>query len=304
MKPAETLILMIKMARPHFLVGGLLLFALGVGIARYLGTPIDWGVYISGQVWITLMQLSTHFLNEYFNAPADIANKNRTPFSGGSGALGPGKLPRSLALWAGAVSLAGVATTTVLLIQQGALFPTAVLVMALIFFGAFFYAVPPVRLEASGYGELTTSILVASLVPAFGLLLQFGDLHRLLMMATLPLTFLHLAMLLAFELPDYANDLKFEKRTMMVRLGWERGMLMHNAAVMAAYLFLGVALMFNMPLTVAGPVLLTLPLGALQIWNMNRIAGGGKPNWTMLTLMALLAFALPAYLFAYSFWTL
>jgi 1,4-dihydroxy-2-naphthoate polyprenyltransferase len=298
-----SLSLLVRLARPHFLLGGILMYALGVGIARYLGSPVDWGLYLLGQAWITLMQLSTHFLNEYFNAPADMNNPNRTPFSGGSGAIGPGKLPRSAALWGGIVSLTIAASFTVLLMRQPNFGPPVVMVMLLIFIGAFFYAVPPVRLESTGYGELTTSFLVAALVPAFGLLLQFGGLHQLLAMTTFPLTILHLAMLLAFQLPDYANDLKYEKRTLMVRLGWESGIRLHNLAILAGYFLLGFAMFFGLPILIAMPALLTLPLGLLQIWNMNRIASGGKPHWTALTLNAIATLGLCAYLLTFSFWT-
>lgn len=299
----NTLRLLIRLARPHFLLGGVLLYALGVGIAYYLGNPVDWGVYLAGQFWITLMQLSTHFLNEYFDANIDVRNPNRTPFSGGSGAIGPGKLPRAAALWGGVACLTAAASFTVLLMQQAVLAPATVMVMILIFLGAFFYSVPPVRLETSGYGELTTSFLVATLVPAFGLLLQMGELHRLLAMATFPLMVLHLAMLLAFQLPDYATDLKYEKRTMMVRLGWETGMRLHNFLIVSAYLLMGLAVLLDLPLRIALPALLTFPVGLLQIWNMNRIAAGLRPNWTALTLTAIALFGVPAYLLTFSFWT-
>jgi 1,4-dihydroxy-2-naphthoate polyprenyltransferase len=298
----QTLILMIRMARPHFLLGGILLYALGVGIARYLGQSIDWQLYFMGQAWITFMQLSTHFLNEYYNGPADIANPNRTPFSGGSGAIGPGKLPRAAALWGALAGLSATAYFTFFLVWTDALTPETILIMVLIFLGAFFYPVPPLRLEASGYGELTTSILVAFLVPAFGLLLQTDMLHRLLPMATFPLVSMHLAMLLAFELPDYATDLKYEKRTMMVRLGWEKGMLLHNIAILTAYLLLALGLILGMPLGIVGPAILTLPLGVLQIWLMHRIGSGARPNWTALTLTAIASFGIMSYLLAFSFW--
>jgi 1,4-dihydroxy-2-naphthoate octaprenyltransferase len=299
----KTLRLMIQLARPHFLLGGFLLFALGAGIARYLGTPIDWGLYFLGQAWITLVQLSTHFLNEYFDAPADAKNPNRTLFSGGSGTIGPEGLPRAAALWGAVGSLGAAASVTFLLIQQSRLDFGTVSVMVLIFLGAFFYAVPPVKLASSGYGELTTSVLVAVLVPAFALLLQFNDLHRLLPMTTFPLAAIHMAMLLAFELPDYATDLKFEKRTIMVRLGWEAGMRLHNLLILTAYLLLSIAMMLDFPFLVALPALLTLPLGLLQVWSMNRIAAGARPNWTTLTLTGLALFAIMAYLLTFSFWT-
>jgi len=191
----------------------------------------------------------------------------------------------------------------VLVFRQTNLLPETMLIMVLIFLGGFFYSAPPVRLVSSGYGELTTSIIVANLVPAFAFVLQTGELHRLLAMSTFPLTALHLAMMLAFELPDYANDIKYEKKTLMVRIGWQRGMFLHNIFILVAYLLLGIAVTFGMPLSIAGPAFLTLPLGLLQIWQMRRIASGASPNWTTLTLLPVALFAGMAYLLAFAYWT-
>jgi 1,4-dihydroxy-2-naphthoate octaprenyltransferase len=298
----QTLILIVRLSRPLFLLGAVLVYALGAGIARYLGVEIDWAIYLLGQTWVTLLQLSTHYLNEYFDAPADAANPNRTPFSGGSGVIGPGKLQRSTALVLAVGCLTVVASLTVLLIRQGTMSPTTLFVMVLIFLGAFFYSVPPVRLASTGYGELTTSILVANLLPALAFLLQTGELHRLLAMSTFPLTALHLAMMLAFELPDYINDLKFDKKTLMVRLGWQRGMTLHNALILSAYLLLALAVSFGLPFAIAWPSFLTLPIGLLQIWQMRRVADGAKPNWTTLTITPLILFAAMTYLLAFAFW--
>lgn len=299
----ERLRLFLRLGRPLFLIGAALVYALGVGIARYLGTPIDWGLYLLGQAWVWLLQLSTHFLNEYYDAEADAANPNRTPFSGGSGAVGPGGLPRQVALISALTCLTLVASLTVLLIRFADPSPALGLVMALGFLGAMFYSVPPVRLASSGYGELTTSILVANLVPAFSYLLQTGELHRLLAMSTFPLTALHLAMMLAFELPDYATDLKHQKRTLMVRVGWQLGMQLHNLLILVAYLLFGLALLFGLPDFVALPALLGLPFGLLQIWQMRRIAEGFKPNWTALTLLPVAIFAFTSYLVTFAYWT-
>jgi 1,4-dihydroxy-2-naphthoate octaprenyltransferase len=295
--------LFIKLSRPFFLLGAILVYALGVGIARYLGGTIDWGLYFLGQAWVTTLQLATHYFNEYFDSPADAANANRTLFSGGSGALGEDGLPREVAFWAGIASLTGVTSFTVMLLRTNGFNPALYIVMGLIFLGAFFYSIPPVRLVETGYGELTTSIVVASLVPALAFILQYGELHRLVTMSTFPLIALHLAMMLAFELPDYANDLKFEKLTLMVRIGWERGMTFHNILILAAYLLIGLAMLFGFPTPVALPALLSLPLGLFQIWYINRIAAGEKPNWNFLGVLAVLVFGVTTYLLAFSFWT-
>ncbi len=297
----KTLWLLIRLSRPHFLLGGFLMYGLGVCIALYLGKSVDFTIYLLGQAWGTMLQLSTHYLNEYFDAPADADNENRTIFTGGSGAIGPGKLPRATAFWAGMICLAAAATLTVILIRVASPSPATLFIMALIFLGAFLYAVPPVRLESSGYGELTTSILVANLVPAFGLLLQTGEMNRLLAMATFPLTPLHLAMLLAFELPDYANDVKHEKRTLLVRLGWQLGMRLHNILILVSFLLLGLAILQGLPTRIALPTFMVLPLGLLQIFVMSRIESGAKPHWTSLTLTAILLYGLVASLLTYTF---
>ncbi len=299
----KTIRLFITLSRPLFLFGVAVLYALGAGVAHYLGITIDWNAYFMGQAWVSLLQLSTQYLNEYFNAAADQANPNRTILTGGSGAIGPGKLPRRIALLAALTCLAGLASLTVVLVATLKPASEAYLIMFVAFLGGFLYSTPPVKLEATGYGELTTTALIAFMVPAFAFILQTGEIHRLLAMSGFPLAALMMAMLLAFELPDYATDLKFGKRTLMVRLGWQNGMGMHNILILSAFLVLMLARMFDYPwfATLAG--LLTLPLGIFQVWQMHSIANGAKPNWNLLTVGAMALFASMAYFVAYAFWT-
>ena len=295
--------LIFLLSRPFFLLGGVLVYGLGAGIARYLGVPIDWGLYFIGQAYVTTMQLSAQYLNEYFDATADRNNPNRTPFSGGSGAVGEGKLSQETVMWAALTALTILASLTVVLISVVPLSPLLVSIVLLAFFGSFFYSSPPVRLAHTGYGELTTSIIVANLVPIFAFVLQTGELHRLLVMTTFPLTALHLAMMIVFEFPDYLTDLKYEKLTLLVRVGWERGMVVHNILILTAFLLLGLAATFGLPLAIVLPAFIPLPIGLLQIWQMRRIAGGGKPNWTTMAFTAVVLFASVTYLLAFTYWT-
>ncbi len=299
--PQKPWLLFIRLSRPLFLLGAVLLYALGVGIARYLGSPVNWTAYFMGQFWALFLQLAANYLNEYYDSSQDVINPNRTPFSGGSGVVG--KLSPQTVLLSAAACLVAGASITVLMMRTLDLSSGLLFVMILAFLGAVFYSMPPVRLVASGFGELTTSILVANLLPAFAFMLQRGELHRLVAMTTFPLTALHLAMMLAFELPDYASDLKQNKRTLMVRLGWQNGMALHNALILFAFLLLSLSLVFGLPLMIAVPAFIPLPLGLLQIWQMRRIALGGKPNWNALTLTAVALFATTAYLLTLAYWT-
>ena len=300
---ASKLSLFIRLSRPLFLLGAVLLYGFGVGIARFLGTSIDWSLYLLGQGIVTTLLLSAHYLNEFYDAPSDVENNNRTSFSGVSGAIGPGKLTRNTALVAAATSLTLMTSLSVLLLEQVNFSPLIVIILILSFLGAFFYSTPPIRLASSGYGELTTSILVSNLVPAFAFILQFGEFHRLIAMSTFPLTALHLAMMLIFELPDYATDIKYGKQNLLLRLGWQQAMGFHNLLILSGFLLLAMAIGFGLPLAIALPAFLPLPLGLFQIWQMRRIASGAKPNWTAMGLTAVVLFSSTAYLLAFAFWT-
>jgi 1,4-dihydroxy-2-naphthoate octaprenyltransferase len=287
---------LVRLSRPHFLLGGFLLFGLGASIANYLGHPIRISLYLIGQLLVTSIQLTTQYLNEYFDGPADAHNANRTLMSGGSGMLGENGLPRSVPLYAAVVTLTITATGCSLLLLQGSAPLLAWLLLALGFLGAFLYNAPPARLIESGYGELIASVVVAGILPAFSFALQTGELHRLLIMSTAPLIAFHFAMVLIFELPDYATDVKFEKRTLMVRLGWKNGMRMHDLAIAFAVLALILAYLNGLPQRVALGALIALPLAIAQIWQLGRIRQGYPPRWQLLTLSATGLFALTAYL--------
>jgi 1,4-dihydroxy-2-naphthoate octaprenyltransferase len=207
-----------------------------------------------------------------------------------------------VALVAAMACLAVAASLTVMMIQFFGSSPSLYLVMLLIFLGAFFYSAPPLRLAGSGYGELAVTVIVTLLVPLLAYLFQADDIHRLLPMATFPLAVLFLAVMLAHELPGYATDIKYARRTLLVRMGWQNGMLLHNLLILTAYLLLALAVAAGMSFVIVLPAFLTLPLGILQIWTINRIAAGSPPNWRSLTLMSVVLFGLVAYLLTFGFW--
>jgi 1,4-dihydroxy-2-naphthoate octaprenyltransferase len=292
----KTLRLFLKLSRPVFLLGGALVFGLGAAIASFQDYPIDLGRYLIGQGMITFIQLMTQYLNEYYGADADRENPNRTPFSGGSGVLGPDGLPRQVALYAAAACVAIAGTLASVSVFRN-LFPlVAWLILVLIFIGAFYYNVPPIRLIRSGYGEITTSTIVALLVPSFSFAAQSGKVDRLLLMSTIPLVALHFAMMIVLQLPDYASDLKHDKHTLMVRLGWSTTMRLHDFAIIFAIIFLGVASFYTIPLRVALGSLIALPLALAQIWQMQRIRRGYPVRWRILTFSAVGLFSLAVYL--------
>ena len=257
----------IKLGRPLFLGGGFLLFALGAAIAAWQGAVIDVRRYALGQLAVTAFQLMTHYANDYFDVEADRANTTPTRWSGGSRVLVGGELPPRVALVAARVLLViGAGVSTLLAYEAGAVVAVTLVVMASL---AWFYSAPPLRLCASGLGELTTAIVVTGLVPWLGFVLQGGLGVSVLLLAIVPLAMLQFAMLLAIEVPDAAGDAATGKRTLVVRLGAPAAARLYAILTMGAYLWLSAAWQLGLPPLVA---LVACAPAPIALWRSLRVS--------------------------------
>jgi 1,4-dihydroxy-2-naphthoate octaprenyltransferase len=292
----------LKITKPFNLLGGVLVYALGVSIARYLGNPIDWALVVFGQVWVTAYQLGSNYLEAYFRQPTKSGDPSRFQIEGNKDEPHDG-LRRDLILWASFAAFTAMTSITLVMFQSGGVHTPSLMVMGILLLGVVLNTVPPFILTTSGYGELVQSILIASLIPVFGYILQNKEIHRLVAMSTFPITMLHLAMAMAHQLQKYSFNVRNGYNTLLVRLGWERGMTYHNILLLGSFVLIGFAMLFGFPTSIAMPVFTVLPLTFFQIWYLNRIAAGAKPNWRVLNLTATLNFYLPVYLLVFRFLT-
>jgi 1,4-dihydroxy-2-naphthoate octaprenyltransferase len=212
------MIAFIRLGRLHFLIGGLVLHALGVAVALYDGAVLDMRALFWGQIAITATQLMTHYANDYFDLEADRANRTPTRWSGGSRVLPDRALLPQTALVAALILalIAAIAALVAALIVRPGVVSLVLLLFCLLL--AWGYSAPPLQLHSRGLGELTTSILVPGLTPLVGYYLQSGRFSLLPFLTVAPLCFLQFAMLLAIEFPDEVGDREAGKRTLVVRL--------------------------------------------------------------------------------------
>lgn len=291
----------IQNSRPLSLLVGMLLYALGVGIVVYRGERVDWGIYWIGQACVTMLQLSSSYLLVFYDRLQE-APRRRDPGANKPRPQPDERAARNVYLLAGFTTLTIGAMLTVLLIGRGVLSPASYVILGLAFLFAFFYSVPPLRLVYSGYGELVTAVLLANLTPAFASLLQIDELIEVLGVITLPLTILFLAMTLATSLENYYQNIKAGKQNLMIRLGWQRGMFLHNLCILIAYLTMGLTTLFGLPWALTWPRLLTLPIGLFQVWQIWQIGNGAKPRWRLLRVTAYATFAITVYLQVFTLW--
>ncbi len=265
----RTLGALIRLGRPHFLAGGVLLNLLGAAISIYSGTPLNLPMLIWGQLAITATQLMTHYANDYFDLEADLLNPTPTNWSGGSRVLPEGELHPKAALSA-ALLLAGIALIVNLMI--GLFIRPGWLTFGLLLgaqASAWFYSAPPLRLHSRGVGELTTTIVVTLMTPLTAYYLQTGRLAWLPIIAVIPLCCYQFAMLLAIEFPDAESDQRAGKGTLVVRLGAPAAARLYVVLLLVGLGTLPVLLMVGLPLLVAVAVASLTPLLIWQLWRMR-----------------------------------
>ena len=285
---------LLRLSRPLNVIFSVLTYVMGAGIARYLGISQNLAVFWLGLIGISLAQFSMGLLAEALrpvDQPSDN-NENRAQRVN----------LRNAALIVSLSALAAVTIIAILLGQEGTLSPVVLLFLGLSLLAVLAYAVPPLRLVDAGLGEFTLAVHIAMIAPALGFVLQQGEYHRLVAIVSFPLTLLAMAYFLIQDFPTFAVDEKFDRRTLLRSMGWQRAVPFHHVLVLGAYILLGSALLFGLAWGLIWPSFLTLPFGLLQIFWLRNISQGARPVWTLLTVNALAVFGLTAYLLTFAFW--
>ena len=292
----------IQLARPFFLLGGILLYLLGVSIAISSGIKFNPVQFVLGLLLVSSIQLMVHLANEYFDREVDLSPAgNRTWFTGGSGVLTTNAFDPGVAIKAALIS--GVVSLGLLIVIAFRT-PWLAALGVLEMLAAWFYSAPPVRLVCRGQGELIASLILCLFVPYTGLVMQNQSMMipSLLIQVSLPLTLISMAMLVAFEFPDIEADTANNKRTLTVRLGIKRAAWLHHSLVVVAFITMG-GFPISSPVGAAGRfVFLALPLAAWQIYRVSWQMRHPQTRFHILTLGAVSLFGLTAFLWLLGFW--
>lgn len=269
----------LRLGRPLFLMGGLVLYLLGVSMALYSGASLDPAALIWGQIAVTAVQIMTHYGNDYFDLAADRANPTPTRWSGGSGILPAGHVAPvtalATAIAAGLLAL-GVSLWLALALPSG---PLALPLLLLALLLAWTYSAPPLQLHSTGLGELAASVLITGLTPLVGFYLQAERLMLLPFLAVIPLIILQFIMLVLIEFPDAQGDAAAGKHTLVVRLGPERAARLLQTVILIFLILLPLLTFAGLP-RLAFAVLALFGAPGLA-WLFYRLRQGvwAHPDW-------------------------
>ena len=151
------------------------------------------------------------------------------------------------------------------------------------------------------YRWMTDGIIISPVLLFWGASLAKLDSTPILFFLSLPLLFFYLASQTSLQFDTYAEDLKKGQQALLVSIGWEHGMTLHHILVALGYLGLGFYLYISGAWVIAWPVLLMMSVSLFEIWQLQRIAGGMRPNWGLLKATAITQYLGILYILLFAF---
>ena len=284
---------LLRLSRPLHLLLAALAYFLGASIANYLGKPFRADSFWLGLIAVILAQASMSLLAEVFRPNNEViiegeSRKDRL-------------LLRNNALYVSIAALTANAVIAFLLFSNSHLSVPAFFFLMLSLLLVLAYAIPPFRFINRGFGELVLAVHIAYVLPSIAYILQSDETHRFLLIS-IPLTFLAFSYFIVMNFPTFASDRKYNRSTLLTRLGWERAVPLHHLFVLLAYLFFLVGPVFGLSISLLWPAFLTFPFALFQIFQLRNLSLGAPTNWTLLTVTALSVFGLTAYFLSLTFW--
>lgn len=273
-----------RMARPLMLLSIFLVYATGALAALAHGCAFSLPAFAWGWAALLAASLSIHYINEYADYETDRLTQ-RTQFSGGSGALPAGLVPRAFALHAARAAAALSGGLALIGWLSGAIAPVALAVLALGLFGGWMYSAPPLKLAWRGWGELDNALLGGLLLPLAGYAAQAGAISLGAAAAFIPFTLLVFVNLLATTWADRTADAAAGKFTLATTVKPRRLRLLYLAALIGACVALAVQIP-ALPTSVTSFVTPALPLMA---WGWLSYTRRDAPNPSVYLMVAFLA---------------
>lgn len=247
------------------MTSNILTWLLGIAIASGSGYNLEVNSVILSFITTIMVSASIHYTNEYADYETDALTV-RTPYSGGSGVLPSGLVPRSLALKAAWSSLFIGLFVQFFAILNEVHSWLALIVLLLGALGGWMYSLPPLRLGWRGWGEVVNAFLGSNLLPFYGFVTASGRFDCKVLLACLPVTLISFTNLLAVTWPDRSSDGSVGKMTLATRWTPKRLRMVYRIAVMASFISLILLEEWILPKEIIFSSLLALPL---LIWGAN-----------------------------------
>ena len=298
MTNTETVSLYFRMSRPTHLLLIAAVYSWGVLVALVLtGDRFQPVSVLFSLIPLLSVSASVHYANEYADHETD-ALTDRTPFSGGSGALKDHGAEPDSALMAGWIALIAGTLSALLLAAFEILPATALLVLTLGAFGGWMYSLPPLALAWRGWGEITNAFLGGVLLPILGFVVVTGQVRPEIVLLALPFGLIVFDNLLATTWPDRSADLRVGKLTLAAQWPVKRLRWLYLAAASASILFLVILQGRLLPELIFFMTLLIVPA---LIWAWHAYTRQRSPFPTVFVMLLFLGIQIVGWSAALAF---
>lgn len=271
MRIAARTLLWIKALRAPFFTASGMSAVVGSAAAWSDGSPRDYTAFAFTVTGVVALHAGANLANDYYDhlSGNDAANKYFNPFSGGSRLIQNRLMPPRHILAGSAVSfaVAALCAAYLLLTRWGWEIPLLGCLGLLL---GFLYTAAPVKLSYRGLGEAAIFAAFGPLATAGSYFVQAGHITATAVGCGVPVGILVALILLVNEFPDREADGAAGKRTLIVRLGLDRGLLL--CAVLYALAFAAAVALVWAGLAPRWTyiVLAALPLPAFALLHLSR----------------------------------
>ncbi len=254
----------ITVIRIPFLILALILGILGAAVAWYesvrYGSPFNIGYAILATIGLLIAHAAVNIFNDYFDARSGLDFKtNRTPFSGGSGAVPDGSLTIQESLRLGIICIILLIPIAVFFILKSGWMLLPLLLLAI--FLIIFYT--PLILKM-GYPEWSPG-LGLGILPVLGAYFVHTNEYTLTaFIASMPSYFLVHNLLLINEFPDVEADMTVKRRTLPIVVGKKKAAWFFSFITLLVYVWIIWAVIFHYMPVFTLLSLMTLPI-AIQV---------------------------------------
>ncbi|MBW6465843.1 MAG: hypothetical protein K0B06_05010 [Brevefilum sp.] len=286
---------LLKIIKPFQLVSLVMSYLLGAGLVQYVREMKSWPAFIQGGFFLIFIHLSL----ECLRLLQRLADPRKWP-DGLS--LKDARLVRLLGATIAATLLTVATTIFINWMQMGVVWQGLVVIVSGVFAVGGLYYITQVSEALRRFELLFEVVFFIVIPPALAYFLQSSELNRMLTMAVIALVPGYLTNRILALLKRYGGDHKTGVETIVIKMGWENSMLLHNALILLTYLLFALIALLGFPWILLWPVFLSLPIGLLQVWLMERVKRGMKPLWGIMQFATACVLWIPMYLLGFAFW--
>jgi 1,4-dihydroxy-2-naphthoate octaprenyltransferase len=266
--------LWIRTMRAPFLQASFIPIILGGVLAWQLAGVFNWTLFLLSLLGGTLVQVATNMFNDYFDFKSgnDLQVKHQNPFAGGGRILTAGLVSQRAHLIVSSASL-------IVGCLVGIYFLFTLNVPYLFWIGligvisSYFYVGPPFRLAYRGVGEFIVGLNFGPIMTLGTYYVQTQKIALAPILESIPVGLLIAAVLWINEFPDMEADGAVGKKTLVLRLGYSRSILVYTSLVVLSYLLVAAYILFGLiPLryTTTLLVFLSLPVAVKAIGTLRK----------------------------------